>query len=307
MDRRIKIRHLQAFVEIVRGRSLKRAAETLHLTQPAISRSLSELEDIVGAELLTRGRGGIALTAQGELFHSFANASLASLEQGLAGLQAFGEDTGSRLNVGALPSVAARLLPPVVDEIAAVAPSMRLRIIDGPHHHLTRLLHDGELDAVIGRLGEPETMHGLSFTQLYMEDVAIVVRPGHPILQSPALARIVDWPVIYPPSTAAIRPLVRRMLVAEGVPLPRNRIETVSVCFGRAKTRDSDAIWIISTGVVAREIAAGELVRLPVETRTTRGAVGLMLRAGEVESSEQRLFIQALERVIRRLRAAGEA
>ncbi len=65
MDRRIKIRHLQAFVEIVRQSSFKRAADRLFLTQPAISRTLAELEEIVGADLLTRNRGGVALTPQG--------------------------------------------------------------------------------------------------------------------------------------------------------------------------------------------------------------------------------------------------
>ena len=59
MDRRIKLRHLEAFVEITKLRSLKRAAERLHLTQPAISRTLAELEQILGTKLLTRGRGGV--------------------------------------------------------------------------------------------------------------------------------------------------------------------------------------------------------------------------------------------------------
>ncbi|MFG6081808.1 pca operon transcription factor PcaQ [Paracoccus litorisediminis] len=301
MDRRIKLRHLQAFVEIVRCRSLKRAAEGLHLTQPAISRALSELEEIVGAALLVRGRAGVTLTPQGELLHNFAQASLTSLEQGLAGLRGFAPETDTSLRIGALPSVAARLLPQVVLEIASVAPGLRLNIIDGSHLHLTRLLNDKELDMVIGRMGEPEAMRGLSFTQLYMEEVAIVVRPGHPILNAPDLRRIGDWPVIYPPHSAAIRPIVRRLLISQGVALPHNRIESVSVGFGRAHVLGSDAIWFISAGVVAREIAEGQLVRLPVDTSATRGAVGLMMRAGDPDTTERRLFAQAIDRVIRRL------
>ncbi|WP_134681510.1 pca operon transcription factor PcaQ [Paracoccus ravus] len=306
MDRRIKFRHLQALVEIVRRRSFKRAAEALHVTQPAISRTLSELEEIVGAELLVRGRGGVTLTPQGELFQSFAQASLGALEQGLSGLRAFDRASSAPFRIGALPSVAARLMPQVAQEIAEAAPAMRLNIVDGSHLHLTRLLNDGELDVVIGRLGEPETMRGLSFTQLYMEEVAIVVRPGHPILEQPELRRISEWPVIYPPSSAAIRPAVRRLLIAEGVALPHDRIESVSVGFGRARTCDSDAIWFISAGVVAREVAEGHLVRLPIDMAATRGAVGLMTRAGDPETSARRLFAQTLERVIRRMGEAGE-
>ncbi len=97
------------------------------------------------------------------------------------------------LRVGALPSVAARLMPEVVDEIAALSADTQLSIADGSHLHLTRLLHRGELDVVIGRLGEPETMRGLRFTQLYLEEVALVVRPGHPILADPDLRCIGAW------------------------------------------------------------------------------------------------------------------
>ncbi|MFV0299820.1 MAG: pca operon transcription factor PcaQ [Paracoccus sp. (in: a-proteobacteria)] len=301
MDRRIKIRHLQAFVEITRRKSLKRAAERLFLTQPAISRTLAELEDILGATLLERGRGGVALTAQGEFFHGFALASLSALERGLGGMQAFGSQARMVLRVGALPSVAARLMPEVIADLPQLAPDLRLIITDGSHEHLIGLLNRGELDMVLGRQGEPETMRGISFTQLYLEEVALVVRPGHPILEDPDIRRIGEWPVIYPPEKSAIRPLVRRQFLADGVALPPNRVETVSGDFGRARTRGSDSIWIISAGVVAHEIAQGTLVRLPVDMALTRGPVGVMVRAGEDDTAERRLFLQALDRTATRL------
>lgn len=302
MDRRIKIRHLQALTEIVRQGSLKRAAERLFLTQPAISRTLAELEEIVGAELLSRGRGGVSLTAQGEFFHGFAQASLSALEQGLAGIEEAGHAGAMQLRVGALPSVAARLMPEAVTELGRLAPEIRLTIADGSHAHLTGLLRAGDLDLVIGRLGAPETMRGLSFTQLYLEEVAVVVRPGHPILDDPDLRRIGEWPVLYPAPWAAIRPFVERLLIAEGVPVPTRRIETVSGAFGRAYMPGSDAIWIISDGVVAREVAEGRLVRLPIATGLTEGPVGLMTRADAAENAAQRLFVQALGRAVTQLR-----
>lgn len=301
MDRRIKIRHLQAFTEIVRQESLKRAAERLFLTQPAISRTLAELEEIVGAELLIRGRGGVAMTPQGEFFHGYAMSSLSALEQGLAGIEEAGRQGAMQFRVGALPSVAARLMPEVVTELGRMAPEMRLTIADGTIGHLTSLLHGGQLDLVIGRLGEPETMGGLSFTQLYMEEVAVVVRPGHPILSDPDLRRIAEWPVIYPTPGSAIRPFVERLLISQGVPVPPHRVETVSGAFGRVHTRQSDAIWFISAGVVAREVADGLLIRLPVQTRMTEGPVGLMTRAEIPDSPARQVFVQAVRRALEQL------
>lgn len=301
MDRRIKIRHLQALTEIVRQGSLKQAAERLFLTQPAISRTLAELEEIVGAEMLTRGRGGVALTPQGEFFHSHALAALSALEQGFAGIEKAGIEGAMQLRVGALPSVAARLMPEVVREITSLAPQLRLAIIDGPHGYLTGRLVSGDLDLVIGRLGEPETMRGLSFTQLYLEEVAVVVRPGHPILADPDLRRIGEWPVLFPSTGSAIRPFVERLLIAEGIPPPSRRVETVSGAFGRVYVRYSDAVWFISAGVVANEVADGRLIRLPVKTALTEGPVGLMCRAGEQDSAAQQIFAQAVDRTVDRL------
>lgn len=290
MDRRIRLRHLQAFVEIVRQGSLKRAAAELYLTQPAISRSLAELETITGTPLLTRGRGGVRLTAAGEVLHRHAQAGLAALSRGLADLRG---ETGApaRLRIGALPSVAARLMPGIVARMQKAAPDVRLQISDGPHEHLTRLLRAGDLDAVIGRLGAPATMQGLTFTQLYLEQVAIVVRPGHPILSDPDLRRLAGFPVLYPTEVAAIRPLVDRLLLSQGLTPPPRRIETVSGAFGRSYTRDSDAVWFISAGVVARDVAEGRLVRLPLATALTEGPVGIMTRADAPRSLAETTFL----------------
>lgn len=301
MDRRIKIRHLQALVEIVRQGSLKRAAERLYLTQPAISRTLSELEEIVGAELLTRGRGGVALTPQGELFHSHALTSLSALEQGLDSIAEARREGAMQLRVGALPSVAARVLPDIVREVATLAPQMRLAVMDGPHGYLMTRLAAGELDLVIGRLGDPETMRGLSFTQLYLEEVAVVVRPGHPILDDPDLRRIGEWLVIFPPPGSAIRPFVERLLITGGIKLPARRVETVSGAFGRVFVAQSDAVWFSSAGVVARELADGRLAQLPIATDLTEGPVGLMTRADSPENPARQVFAHAVGRALAHL------
>ena len=180
---------------------------------------------------------------------------------------------------------------------------VRLTIADGSHEHLTTQLRSGQLDMVLGRLGAPETMRGLSFTQLYLEDVAVVVRPGHPLLEEPDLRRITEWQVLYPPPWAAIRPFVERLLIAEGIPRPAWRIETVSGAFGRVYARQCDAVWFISAGVVASDIAEGRLARLPIATGGTEGPVGLMTRAGEAETPEQQLLRRAVDRALETLEA----
>lgn len=294
IDRRIKFRHIQCFIEICREKSLKQAAEKLFLTRPAISKTLKELEEIIGADLMTRNRAGVSLTSKGEIFLHFAEMSLASLQQGLNAISETDSTGKTRLVVGALPSVMARLIPAVTANLLLLAPNVELKILDGAHEYLMDRLRLGEIDIVIGRLGRPDAMRDISFIQLYEETVEFVVRAGHPLIDTPDLGRIGEWQVIYPPPGSAIRPLVERFLIANGVGELPNRLETVSGAFGRIYTRQSDAVWIISAGVVSKEIADGLLFALPFDTSVTKGAVGLMQRAGAVPTPAEQMFLHVV-------------
>lgn len=294
MDRRIKFRHLDAFSAIARAKSFKTAAEQLNLTQPAISKTLKELEDILGVVVMERSRSGVALTPQGEIFLQFAEQSTAALRHGLRSIQAASQAAG-RLKLGALPSVASSLLPGAVLRFAQSSPDTRVEIHEGPHPDLTSRLRSGGLDLVVGRLGKPETMVGLSFQQLYSEKVVIVANPQSPARSIRDPAELARFRVLYPPGDSAIRPLVARQLIAQGVPLFANRIETASPAFGRAVTLvDPGSVWIISHGVVAEDIAAGRLVALEIDLPSTQGAVGIMSRAEEVPSVATRSFARLL-------------
>lgn len=290
MDRRIKFRHLDAFSAIARARSFKRAAEQLNLTQPAISKTLKELENILGVTVMERSRSGVSLTPQGEVFLQFAEQSTAALRHGLRSIRASGSAAGP-LKVGALPSVASALLPRAVMSFSRQSPDSLLEIHEGPHHDLTTRLRRGRLDLVVGRLGKPDTMEGLSFQQLYSEEVVVVARPDSPALDIVDVAELAGFRVLYPPKDSAIRPLVARMLISRGVPLFETRIETASPAFARAVTRSApDTVWIISRGVVAEDIAERRLLPLKLDMGQTLGAVGIMSRSEEVPSVATRLF-----------------
>lgn len=299
MDRRIKFRHLDAFSEIARAGSFKVAAERLNLTQPAISKTLKELEEILGVVVLHRSRSGVELTVQGEIFLQFAEQSTAALRHGLRSIQSL-QNASTKLSIGALPSVASSLLPEAVSTFQSLNSDTMVEIHEGPHQDLTSRLRSGGLDLVIGRLGKPDTMVGLSFRQLYTEEVVVVAHPQSRAVAVRDPSELDGFRVLYPPKDSAIRPLTARYLIAKGVPLFRNRIETASSSFGHAVVRaDPDTVWIISRGVVARDIAQGALVALDLDMTETRGAVGVMRRAEEVQSVAARSFSNFVSRMAR--------
>jgi LysR family pca operon transcriptional activator len=138
-------------------------------------------------------------------------------------------------------------------------------------------------------------MKSLSFTQLYTEDVIIVAAPDHPLAGATGLDQLLGYPILYPPRGSAIRPLVARQMIARGLPLFSNRIECASADFGRAYLAGPErALWFISQGVVAADLAAGRMVQLPIELPVTNGPIGILARSEEVPSPAAHLFRQAL-------------
>lgn len=293
IERRIKLRHLQCFLEAVRLRSVVAAADALAISQPAVSKTLRELEEALGAPLFDRSRKGVVLTPFGRTFLHHAGTSVTALRQGIESVvraRAVGEEL---LRVGVLPTVAAQMMPEALQRFRRACPGVVVRVVDGPNQMLLGQLRVGELDLVLGRLAEPEQMTGLSFEHLYSERIAFAVRPGHPLLSRPVVAvrDIRGYPVIAPPPGAVIRPTVDRLLIAAGIEALPDRIESVSATFGRSFVRRSDAVWIISRGALVQDLEEGVLAELPLESSDSTGPVGLTMRAEVPPTDAGRIFM----------------
>jgi LysR family pca operon transcriptional activator len=281
LDPRIKLRHISAFLETVRLGGVARAGTVLGMTQPAVSRALAELEAVLATPLFDRSRRALALTAAGEMFARFAQAGLATLQQGMDALEA--ARSGQQVVAfGALPTAEVRIVPEALKRFAKGPLASRTRVESGPSPYLLGLLRTAAIDFVVGRLASPEAMDGLSFEHLYSEHLALVVRPDHPLAarETVTLAQAAAYPLLMPPRGAIIRPAMDALLIAGGVGRLAAEVEAVSNSFGRAYTLASDAVWAISESVVRGDIAAGHLARLPVDSRATLGPIGITTRTG---------------------------
>ena len=298
LDPRIRLRHLRTFVEVARRKSVGEAADALAVTQPAVSKTLKELEEIAGARMMDRSRAGVTLTPVGEMFLHYAGAALSALTQGMEGIAHARAEGGQMLTLGALPSVAARIIPRAAAQFKEAAPHIALKIVSGPNPYLLDSVRRGDLDLVVGRLGPPDSMAGLSFSHLYSERIALVARPGHPLLDRPEPSRIADYTVLFPDAGAAIRELAEQYLIANGIGRLPDRIETVADSFGRSYVRRTDAVWFISHGVVALDLAEGHLVEVPLDMDQTLGPVGLTTPAETAMSPPTTLFAGILRKAL---------
>ncbi|WP_020683519.1 pca operon transcription factor PcaQ [Marinobacterium rhizophilum] len=306
LENRIKYRHLQCFLEVARQGSVGGAADVLALTQPAVSKKLKELEEMLGVRLMERSKKGVELTQFGEVFLRYAGASVAALREGTDSIAQAQQRGKLRLSVGVLPTVATSILPRAVQRFRQGGIDVTLNLQSGPNALLLSQLRVGQLDLVVGRLAEPELMSGLSFQHLYSEKIAFTVRPSHPLLKHPQLnvRDLNDYTILYPPKESIIAPTVERFLISQGIGALHDRIETVSDAFGKEYIRQTDAIWIISRGVVAREIADGIFSELPLDTRETLGPVGLTTRADTLPSPALQLLMNAVRDVALAIKSA---
>lgn len=299
IDPRIRFRHLRTLIVAARQNSVGKAADILGVTQPAVTKTIRELEDILGKRLFEKDGRGIRITQYGEVFLRHAGASVAALQQGIDSLAT--TNAGPPIAIGALPTVSARIMPQAIALFLAEQTDSPIKIVTGENQVLLDQLRMGKLDLVIGRLAAAEQMNGLSFEYLYSEQVRIVVRSGHPLLAMPRFdfARIRDYPILMPPKGSVIRPFVDSYLLTQGMGQLPHAIETVSDSFGRAFVEQTDAVWVISDGVVRRDIAAGRLAPLPVETEDTSGAVGLTRRDSAPSNASLDILSQNLRSVVR--------
>lgn len=294
---RIKLRHLRSLVAIAEHGSLVRAADSLSITQPAVSKTLAELEEIVDQRLCERTSKGVSLTDAGQILMRYVGSSLRTLHEGLDSVARARSGDAPVILIGALPNVAASVLPQALLGLADSMPHARVTVRSGSNAHLISALRQGALDILIGRLGEPSDMQGLSFEQLYTEALVFVVRPGHSLRRRRRLhaSELHGHRLVLPDAGTRIREAADRFFLTSGAGLPDNVIETIDVSFGRSYVQQADAVWCVPLGVVESDLQEGRLVRLPLDTRITEGPVGLTLRADTLPS-------QALQRLVGEIR-----
>ncbi|WP_118135777.1 pca operon transcription factor PcaQ [Oceanicella sp. SM1341] len=303
LDARLRLRHLRCFEEIARLGSVGQAAEILHISQPAASKTLRELEEMLDVTLFDRSGRRLRLTRAGLRFREHAGAALSSLRQGVAVVT--GKPRKPMLRLGVLPTVATGVMPKAALSFSQSHPQVQLRVSTAPNWFLLEQLRTHALDMVVGRLAAPEQMTGLVFEHLYSEQIAAVVRPGHPLALSGDIGALADYPLILPPPGAVIRTTVEQFLLARGLGGLQARYESVSLAFGRAVVRESDAVWLISRGVVEEELSLGRLVAIGPGGEDWTGPVGLSLRGNETPTEELHALIEEVRRVCEGRRLAG--
>jgi DNA-binding transcriptional LysR family regulator len=164
--RDVQLRHLRCLVAVAQDRNLARAADRLALSQPAVSKTLVDLERLAGQRLVDRGRHGARLTAAGRDLLAHALHVLETVDHAGQSLDGGAPARAARLRIGALPSVASAWLPQALASFFDAQPHVQVSVETGPNAALLEALRAGTVDFVLGRIADPQHMAGLSFELL---------------------------------------------------------------------------------------------------------------------------------------------
>ncbi|MGE6919692.1 LysR family transcriptional regulator [Achromobacter kerstersii] len=254
-----QLAHLVALLETG---SFTRAAESLHLSQPAFSRSIQLLEGELGASLVDRIGKRNEPTPLGRLVGQRARRVLAEVEEirREAEMLAQGETGAIRLGLGAAPS--ALLSVPLMQHLLDQYPKLRVKLSRGPTESLLVSLRERLLDALIVHIRTLDNEEDLEVAPMPALASGFVCRPGHPLLASrqAALTDVLRYPVV----STGLSPEIRRRLAAAAAPAGfelHMECEDISYLFDIVERSDAVFLGVLAS---ARTLAdAGRLVRLP--------------------------------------------
>ncbi|AGB78283.1 transcriptional regulator [Enterobacteriaceae bacterium strain FGI 57] len=296
-SQRIRLRHLHTFVAVAQQGTLGRAAETLNLSQPALSKTLNELEQLTGTRLFERGRLGAQLTLVGEQFLTHAVKVLDALNS--AG-QALTRKEGSHhdvVRIGALPTAALGILPMVLGQFHQQQHDVTLQVATMNNTMLLAALKSGDIDFGIGRMSDPELMTGLTYELLFLESLKLVVRPDHPLLhENITMSRVMEWPVVVSPKGTVPRQNAETLLQSQGCKMPAGCIETLSASLSRQLTVDYNYVWFVPSGAVRDDLRRGALTSLPIATQGQGEPIGVLTRVDSPLSSGAQTLLAAIRK-----------
>ncbi|URN01402.1 LysR substrate-binding domain-containing protein [Actinomadura madurae] len=295
LNGRLKLRHLVLVVAIADQGSVLRAAEHLHLAQPAVTRSLREVEGVLGVDLFTRGPRGVTPTMFGDAFVEHARAVLAELRRAGERITGLADGAVGTVTIGTLLAGSNVLLPRAIAALKQDRPGITVIVQEATFDAQVPRLLDGEIDLILGRLNPIDDLRGLRQITLYGEPVRLVARRGHPArsLPEPGLADLLAYPWVLPLEQTALRTELEQVFRAEGLELPGNLVECTSVLTVRTLVRDTDMIAALPE-LVARTDA--DIAPLPVPLETVRRQVGVTLPAHRAPTPSARLMLDHLRR-----------
>ncbi len=294
---RLKTRQLLLLVALAEEGNIHRAAQVLNMTQPAASKLLKDLEDVLEVSLFERLPRGMRPTWYGETMIRHARVALSSLNQAHEELEALKAGRFGQVSVGAITAPGLMLLPPAVALVKQEHPSLRVALQIETSDVLMERLSQGKLDMLVARLFAQHDKTDLRYEVLTEEPVCAITRPGHALLNvaNLGLRDVVSAGWIVPPTGSVLRHRFELMFQEDGLEAPVNVIETPALLFMTKMLQQSDMVGVEATDVGRYYAAHGIVSILPMSLPCHMDAFGIITRTDRLLSPAAKVMLKAIK------------
>lgn len=297
-----RLRHMHLVAALAQEGSVQRAAAAVGMSQPAATQALSDLEQLLGAELFERHARGVRLTRFGEAFVPVGRNVLQALRAATEAICALQAGAQAFVRLGSIPAASSGVLAQVLPALLAAQPDWRIELIEENTVHLLPELAAGRLDAVVCR--RPKEMPTAWQFELLVQDAPVILAmPGHPLVgrRSLALDALTKFPWILPPEGVGVRDYYDDLWEGKGVRPQLYPLATTALPLVLEVMRSAQAVSLMPRSIAQSLIDTGVAVLLEVQLPPARNSplqgIGLLTTAA-AESP-------VIAELRARLRAAG--
>lgn len=293
IGRRIKLQHLHVLMTVVKAGSMKKAAGLLNTSQPAITRSIAELEHNIGVRLLDRNAQGIEPTEYGRAMIKHAIAAFDELKQGVRSIELLVDPTAGEVRIGSSPYVAETLVSAVVKRLSRRYPRIVFHLVTADEtERLFRELSDRNIDLLIARRADLFRDEKLGFESLYDSSFVVVAGSQNPLVRRRriALAELANESWVLPPPEGVLGPAYLEVFRASGLDYPRIAVFAASpgVRLNLVATEPFLTMMPIS---VVKLSNRPKIKVLPVKLQHVSAPVGIIVLKNRTLSPVVQLFI----------------
>jgi DNA-binding transcriptional LysR family regulator len=303
IERRLRLQDLRVLMTVVQSGSMGKAAQRLNISQPAISRSIAELEHTLGVRLLDRHRQGVEPTEYGRALLDCGTAVFDDLNQGMRNIEFLADPAAGDVRIGCIPPLAASFASAVIDRLSRRHPRIVFHLVASQTDTLYRELDERNVDFLIAQRFGPLTDERLGFEILYYESYVVVAGTQNPWARRRRieLAELANEPWVLQPPDSVIGAVAKEAFRAAGLDYPRVTVVTFPrdvrmslLATGRFLTIVPDSALIFPSGRL-------ELKVLPVDLPTPRVPNGIVTLKNRTLSPTARLFIEHAREVAKPL------
>lgn len=278
--------------------SLGKAAEKLHISQPALTKSIQRLEDQLGVKLFERKARGMEATSYAESLSAYAQSACVGMSQAIKEIKALKSGTEGVITVAGPPLIASELMPEVLMRLAAERPNLQLRIVSQNQELFTSLLN-GKFNVVVAMLYNEMPRVGLTKRWLFDDKLVLVMRPDHPAAKLKKIKPqdLMSYKWAFPEGDTWHRRRLELFFEQYGMGMPRASIESREPTILRSIIVNSDHIGVIARLGVERELREGLLTAVEFDSPFMMRPIGVVRRENDMPSPAVNALIRILETV----------